>query len=126
MTETRAEVRLPTQDLAKDLPFFTKKLNMRLDMIYPADSPEIAVFSGHGLRVRVEKGASEAPGTLRILTENPDEFAGGERLLVSPSGTRVEIDELNPPLVMPDVARGRRGQHQQPNSRPQNSPHQHP
>ena len=60
MTETRAEVRLPTQDLAKDLPFFTKKLNMRLDMIYPADSPEIAVFSGHGLRVRVEKGGSEA------------------------------------------------------------------
>jgi quercetin dioxygenase-like cupin family protein len=97
----RAEVRLPTQELRDDLPFFTKTLKMRLDMIYPADNPEVAVFSGHGLRVRVEKGAKEPPGTLRILTENPDGFAGGQRQLTAPNGTRIEIDELNPPLVLP-------------------------
>lgn len=101
MTQTRAEVRLPTQNLRDDLPFFTKTLKMRLDMIYPADNPEVAVFSGHGLRVRVEKGAPEGPGTLRILTEEPDTFAGGVRELVAPNGTRIEIDELNPPLVLP-------------------------
>jgi quercetin dioxygenase-like cupin family protein len=97
----RAEVRLPTQELGEDLVFFTKTLKMRLDMIYPADNPEVAVFSGHGLRVRLEKGAKEHPGTLRILTENPDDFAGGKRELIAPNGTRVEIDELNPPLVLP-------------------------
>lgn len=101
MTETRAEIRLPTKELREDLPFFTKVLKMRLDMIYPADNPEVAVLSGHGLRLRLEKGASEAPGTLRILTEDPDGFAGGKRELTSPSGTRVEIDELNPPMVLP-------------------------
>ncbi len=101
MPETRAEIRLPTQELRNDLPFFTKTLKMRLDMIYPADNPEVAVVSGHGLRLRIEKGAKEAPGTLRILTDDPDGFAGGARELVAPNGTRIEIDELSPPLLMP-------------------------
>ena len=100
-TETRAEIRLPTQELRDDLPFYTRTLKMRLDMIYPADNPEVAVLSGHGLRLRIEKGAKEAPGTIRILTEDPDSFAGGARELTAPNGTRVEIDELNPPLVLP-------------------------
>ncbi|MGB8811670.1 MAG: cupin domain-containing protein [Paracoccaceae bacterium] len=100
-TQTRAEMRLPTQELRNDLPFYTKTLGMRLDMIYPADNPEVAVLSGHGLRLRIEKGAIEAPGTIRILTDDPDGFAGGQRRLVAPNGTIVEIDALNPPLVLP-------------------------
>lgn len=103
MTEIRAEIRLPTQELRDDIPFFTRVLKMRMDMIYPADDPQVAVFSGHGLRVRVEKGASEAPGTLRILTDDPDDFAGGRRALTAPNGTKVEIDDLNPPLILPQT-----------------------
>lgn len=101
MTETRAEIRLPSQELRDDLPFYTKTLGMRLDMIYPADNPEVAVLSGHGVRLRIQKNAPEAPGTLRILTENPDTFAGGARHLIAPNGTRIEIDDLNPALVLP-------------------------
>jgi len=101
--DTRAEIRLPTSELRDDLPFYTKTLKMRLDMIYPADDPEVAVLSGHGLRIRIQKGATEAPGTLRILTEDPDGFADGMRELIAPNGTRIEIDELNPPLVMPQT-----------------------
>ncbi|WP_299046053.1 cupin domain-containing protein [uncultured Tateyamaria sp.] len=101
MAEVRAEVRLPTQELRDDIPFFTKVLGMRMDMIYPADDPSVAVFSGHGLRVRIEAGAQEPPATLRILTDDPDEFAEGARVLQAPNGTRVEIEALNPPLVMP-------------------------
>jgi len=99
--ETRAEIRLPTQELRDDLPFYTKRLGFRLDSIYPADNPEVAVLSGHGLRLRLQKGASEAAGTIRILTDDPDGFAGGERVLVAPNGTRIEIDEANPPMVLP-------------------------
>ncbi|WP_435257949.1 cupin domain-containing protein [Thioclava sp. FR2] len=101
MTETRAEIRLPTQELRDDLPFYTKVLGMRLDMIYPADNPEVAVLSGHGLRLRIQKGATEAPGTLRILTDDPEGFAGGKRRLTAPNGTVIEIDELNPPMILP-------------------------
>ncbi len=100
-TQTRAEIRLPTNELRDDLPFYTKTLKMRLDSIYPADNPEVAVLSGHGLRLRIQKGASESPGTLRILTDDPDGFAGGARELTAPNGTRIEIDDLNPPLVLP-------------------------
>ncbi len=92
MVETRAEIRLPTHELRDDLPFFTKVLKMQLDMIYPADNPEVAVLSGHGLRIRIQKGAPEGPGTLRILTDDPDGFAGGQRILRAPNGTCIEID----------------------------------
>lgn len=103
MSEIRAEMRLPTAELRDDIPFFTKVLGMRMEMIYPADDPTVAVFSGHGLRVRIEAGAEEPPGTLRILTDDPDGFADGARVLTAPNGTRVEIAELNPPLVLPDT-----------------------
>ena len=103
MAEIRAEIRLATKELRDDIPFFTNTLKMRLDMIYPADNPQVAVFSGHGLRVRLEKDADEAPATLRILTDDPGGFADGQRTLTAPNGTRIEIDELNPPLVMPQT-----------------------
>jgi quercetin dioxygenase-like cupin family protein len=103
MSEIRAEVRLSTNELRDDIPFFTKILKMHLDMIYPADNPQVAVFSGHGLRVRVEKDAPECPVTLRILTDDPEGFADGDRILVAPNGTRVEIEELNPPIVQPQT-----------------------
>ena len=92
----RAEALLATTDLRADLPFFTKVLGMRLDSIYPADDPAVAVFSGHGLRVRLQQGAGAA-GTLRILTDGP--FPAGP--LTAPGGTRVEVDALDPPVVLP-------------------------
>ncbi|QBF31041.1 cupin domain-containing protein [Thalassococcus sp. S3] len=101
MSTTKAEMRLPTDALRDDIPFFTKTLGMQLDMIYPADDPRVAVLSGHGLRLRIEQGASEPPGTLRILTDEPGSFANGQRRLTAPNGTRVEIEEANPPLVLP-------------------------
>ena len=103
MTETRAEIRLPTEELRNDIPFYTKVLGMRMDMIYPADDPSVAVFSGHGLRLRIEKDAPEPAGTIRILTEDPDGFADGQRALTAPNGTKVEIAPLYEPLVMPDT-----------------------
>jgi quercetin dioxygenase-like cupin family protein len=99
-SEIRAEIRLPTQELRHDLPFYTKTLGFRLDTIFPADNPSVAVLSGHGVRLRIEKGAAEAPGTLRILTDDPG-FADGAKELTAPNGTKIEIDELNPPVVTP-------------------------
>ena len=67
--EIRAEVRLATTDLRADLGFFTKVLKMRMDSIYPADDPSVAVFSGHGLRVRLQ--TEGGAGHLAILTDDP-------------------------------------------------------
>ena len=97
--EIRAEVRLPTSDLKGDLGFFQKTLEMRLDTIYPADDPAVAVFSGHGLRVRLDRDQGGAPGRLALMSDR--ELAGGETALTAPGGTEVAIEPLNPPLVLP-------------------------
>jgi quercetin dioxygenase-like cupin family protein len=101
MSELRAEILLPTRDLRKDLPFFTKTLKMRLDTIYPADDPAVAVVSGHGLRLRLDAGFEAAPGHIRILTDDFATFADGARELTAPGGTKVTIEELNPPVYQP-------------------------
>ena len=97
--ETRAEVVLPTTSLRDDIGFFTKTLKMRMDMIYPADNPAVAVFSGHGLRVRLDQGAAGV-GRLQINTDDPA-FTHGNH--TAPGGTQVTIGPLNPPLVLPET-----------------------
>ncbi len=104
MSDVIAEICLPTRALREDLGFFSDRLGMRMDMIYPADDPRVAVFSGHGLRVRLDAQAQGDPVTIRILTDDPAGFAAGDRHLTAPGGTRVEIEERNPPLILPEVA----------------------
>ena len=101
MQNIKAEILLPTEELRDDIPFFTKTLGMRMDEIFPADDPSEAVFSGHGLRLRIRKGAPTPPGVIRILADDPILIAGGKTDLRAPNGTRVEITSLAPPVVMP-------------------------
>lgn len=101
MPEINAEIQLPTSDLRADIPFFTKVLGMRMDMIYPADNPQVAVLSGHGIRIRLDGAAGTGDGLVRILSDDPDGFASGKRELRAPGGCRVEIAERNPPVVLP-------------------------
>ena len=103
MSKTIAEALLPTRALSEDIPFYTKVLGLRMDMIYPADDPQVAVFSGHGLRVRIDAAFKGDPGRLRILCEHPDQFANGDRQLTAPNGTVIEVDALNTPMVLPST-----------------------
>ncbi|MFZ5710854.1 MAG: cupin domain-containing protein [Pseudomonadota bacterium] len=100
MQNIRAEVHLPTRSLRDDIPFFTGRLGMRLERIFPADNPRAAVFSGHGLRLRLETGEGPA-GTIGILANDPVLIAGGAMVLTAPGGTRVEIGDLDPPVIQP-------------------------
>lgn len=101
--DIRAEIVLPTDELRDDLPFFTKTLGMRLESIYPADNPTNASFSGHGLAVRIDKGADVPPGLLRILTDDVAGFADGATKLTAPNGTRIEIAPLTPTVDQPQT-----------------------
>ncbi|NNG05760.1 MAG: cupin, partial [Inquilinus sp.] len=51
-----AEIVLPCEELTDTLPFFTKRLGFRLDAIFPADDPAVAEISGHGGRLRLQRG----------------------------------------------------------------------
>src|SRR5690349_2339242 len=96
-----AEVSLPSQDLAADLAFYTRELGFRLDMIFPADDPGVAVLSGHGLRLRLERGAAVPPGVLRLLCRDPGALAEGRRELTAPNGVRIQIVDAQQRLEMP-------------------------
>ena len=96
-----AEVSLPSQDLAADLAFYTGELGFRLETIFPADDPAVAVVSGHGLRLRLERDAPVAPGILRLLCRDPQAFAAGARELTAPNGVRVQIVDAQPRLETP-------------------------
>ncbi len=98
-----AEIRLPTGNFSDDLPFFLKSLGFRLDKIFPADDPAVAVISGHGMCIRLERDSDNPAGVLRLLCNEPGQFAGGETVIVSPGGTRIEIADANPPLVQPET-----------------------
>ena len=97
----RAELLLPSLDLHADLAFFRERLGFRLESIFPADDPAQAVLSGHGVRIRLERGAAEAPGVIRLHCEDPGVFGHGVQELRAPNGTRVELRDLHPRLQRP-------------------------
>ena len=106
--DVQAEIRLGTANLTGDLGFFGKTLGFRLDRIWPADDPAVAVLSGHGLRLRLDRG-EDHHGHVLIRTDDPD-YAGGEVRLTSPGGTRIDVEPLSevvhqPPTVHKFVVR---------------------
>ena len=101
MLTTDAQCVIPTDDLQADIPFFTKTLQMRMDTIYPADDPKVAVFSGHGISICVDKDAPGSPANINLLVEEPKEFASGKTELTAPNGTQFTVLQKNPPLILP-------------------------
>ena len=100
---TGAEVVLPCAELEATIAFFTERLGFRLEAIFPADAPAVAVIAGHGLRLRLERGGEGAPGRIRLLCRDPDAVAGGKRALTAPNGTRVELVEAERPVAVPPL-----------------------
>ena len=101
MSEIKAEILLPTDDLSAEIPFWTTTLGFRMDTIYPADNPQVAQFSGHGLRLRIDAAADVPPGRLRLLTDDREAFP--DTPLTAPNGTMIEIDTLNPRFIVPET-----------------------
>lgn len=98
-----AELVLPVTDLKTEMPFFLNDLGFRLDLIFPADDPSVAVISGHGLRLRLERDADVSPGLVRLYADDPKALVASGTTLTSPSGNRVEILDANPPLQIPET-----------------------
>jgi mannose-6-phosphate isomerase-like protein (cupin superfamily) len=103
-----AQVVLPCSELDGTLAFFTGPLGFRVDAIFPADSPRVAILSGHGLTLRLERGATGDPGTLRLACTDPGALAralapDGTAELRAPNGTRLVLVEAAPAPVLPPL-----------------------
>jgi quercetin dioxygenase-like cupin family protein len=94
-----AQVVLPCADLDPTVEFFVDRLGFRLDAIFPADDPSVAVLSGHGATVRLDRSLGGAAGQLRLLCDDP----GTEASVVAPNGTVIELVDADPPLHVPAV-----------------------
>jgi quercetin dioxygenase-like cupin family protein len=89
-SDVLAQVVLSSKELSEDLSFFTQ-LGFRLDHIFPADDPAVAMMSGFGLHIRLDKHADCAPVALHLLSDQPASLAEGKTELIAPNGTRINI-----------------------------------
>ena len=99
-----AEIVLSCPELDETLAFFRERLGFRLEMIFPADDPAVAVLSGHGLRLRLARDAGGAPGLIRLSCRDPPALACGASALTAPNGTCIELVAADPPLDLPPPA----------------------
>jgi quercetin dioxygenase-like cupin family protein len=103
MPATRvAQVVLPSVPLDPTIHFFTKQLGFRIDAIFPADAPSVAVLSGHGLIIRLQPPDDHtSPGTLRLVCSDPLVLGDGADVMVAPNGTRIQLVDADAPLIVP-------------------------
>jgi quercetin dioxygenase-like cupin family protein/catechol 2,3-dioxygenase-like lactoylglutathione lyase family enzyme len=86
-----AEVCLPSSDLRADLAFYVDRLGFRLDTIFPADDPAVAVLSGFGVRLRIDRASRVAPGRIRLTCAGAALAEGVAREMVAPNGVVIEL-----------------------------------
>ena len=63
----------------------------------------MAVLSGYGVRLRLQRGGDGSPRPLRLLCRDPLSVAGGATELTAPNGTRIELVAADPPLLVPPI-----------------------
>ena len=98
-----AEVVFPCENLAENLAFFTDTLGFRIESIYPADAPRVAVVAAYGTRLRLEEKTGVALDALRLICRKAGVEGAVYDELVAPNGTRVQFEATDLPPVIPDL-----------------------
>jgi len=96
-----AQVLMTCDALEPTLSFFTGRLGFRLDAIYPADDPATAEISGHGLNVRLVRGATGGVSVVYLLCDDPEATGAGVTSLRAPNGVSVELVAAHPQTPVP-------------------------
>ena len=90
-----SEIVIGCPDLDLALAYFTRQLGFRLEAIFPADAPRVAVIAGRGNRIRLEKGSTHA-ARLRFEGDAPDADP--------PPGLDIEFVEVGSEPALPPLA----------------------
>ena len=89
--DTIGDFCLPSINLEEDIDYYEKNLKFKLVEIYPAESPEVAILSGHGMRIRLETNTSLNPGRIRIANKNISNLNKSKKTFLASNGTEIEI-----------------------------------
>jgi len=99
------QVLLPCRDLDGTLAFFVDDLGFKIETIFPADSPRVAVVFGYGTALRLERDAAAPdPSPVCLRLESGDPAVRRASTVVAPNGTQIEIVPPQPGYVMPEGA----------------------
>ena len=96
-----AQVLLLCEHLEPNLAFWVDRLGFRVDAIFPADAPRFAMISGHGLNIRLQRGADGGAPSVMLLCDDPSRVAAGQTRLEAPNGAVVELIHAMPPMQTP-------------------------
>ena len=97
------QVVVACRDLDKTLSIFVDRLGFKIETIFPADSPQVAVVFGYGVALRLERTATVSrtePVCLRLESDDP--ALDDVQTLSLPDGVLVEIVPPQPGFLMPD------------------------
>jgi quercetin dioxygenase-like cupin family protein len=107
-----AEVVVPCADLDADLAALTNVVGLRVDAVFPADAPRVAVVSGHGVRLRLDTEAEPCAGTVRVASGEAHDtivLSSGWRFVFVPLRARVPMPPVRPAFVLARAADARWG-----------------
>ena len=94
-----ANIVVPCANFNESLKFFTERLGLRVEMIFPADAPSVAVVSGYGIALRLEKSEEIQSLTLQLTGD----FGGEDSEIYSPDGVRVCLINESSAIKIPDI-----------------------
>ncbi|MDH3493691.1 MAG: cupin domain-containing protein [Acidobacteriota bacterium] len=106
-----AELVVQCSDIDESIEFYTRELSFRLESIFPADNPRIAVLSGAGMLIRLELAGEEIrrekvsiriPGRRNVRIASPEGIAID---FVEPQQA-IETREPKPELSVTNIAPG--------------------
>jgi len=99
-SDSLAQLLLPSKDLTGDIDFFSN-IGFRLNYIFPSDDPAVAIMSGHGINVRLDKKADCPPSIIHLLTDHPEHIRDGQEEFTAPNGTIFKVHPKSYHLITP-------------------------
>lgn len=95
--EQISQLVMHSNDLNADIQFF-EQVGFRLDQIYPADNPQVAIISGNGMNIKFDQSIVKSELRINILTD--DESMIGQNLK-APNGADITFLPLSYKLESP-------------------------
>ena len=95
-----AQIVVPCKNFNRSLEFFTEQIGFRVEMIFPADAPSVAVISGYGLNLRLEHSNENQPLTIQLIGDFASEIL---REVYSPDGVRVILIDDKSAVEIPEI-----------------------
>lgn len=91
------QIVVPCHDLTAMIDFFAE-IGFRLEMIKPADSPNVAVISGFGVNLRLETNENLQSPNLLLIGDFVE-----EKHLTTPNGMRIDLVKMNSEIDLPEL-----------------------